>query len=105
MSPVVHFGRFAPHGNDALRLPCRSGSGSSEAAEKELSRLPPKLCDRIERRLLLPEDSPFPSGAKRLQGNDRFRLRVGDYRILYEINHGKQVIEIVAIGHRKEVYR
>ena len=75
------------------------------SAEKELSRLPSKLRERIERRLLLLEDSPFPSGAKRLQGNDRFRLRVGDYRVLYEVNHALQVIEIVAIGHRRDVYR
>ncbi len=75
------------------------------SAEKELDQLPAKIRERIERRLLLLEDSPFPSGAKRLQGNERFRLRVGDYRVLYEVDHAAQVIQIVAIGHRGEVYR
>lgn len=75
------------------------------SAEKELDQLEASVRDRIERRLLQLEAVPFPAGAKRLQGNDRFRLRIGDYRVLYTIDHKKRVIEVVAVGHRKEVYR
>lgn len=44
-------------------------------------------------------------GVKKLQGQDNYRLRVGDYRILYLVENADLVILVVAIGHRREVYR
>jgi mRNA interferase RelE/StbE len=75
------------------------------SAEKELEALPAQLRDRIIRKLLALEENPRPSGVKRLQGGDAFRLRVGDYRVLYAIEDQAQLITIYAIGHRSEVYR
>ncbi len=48
--------------------------------------------------------NPRPSGCKRLSGKEAWRIRVGDYRILYEIKDRQLLILIVVIGHRREVY-
>ncbi|MCC7187376.1 MAG: type II toxin-antitoxin system RelE/ParE family toxin [Anaerolineales bacterium] len=51
-------------------------------------------------------DNPYPQGVKKLAGFDRtFRIRVGDYRVLYDIYENRLVIEIIRIRHRKDVYR
>ena len=75
------------------------------SAEKELSTLPVNLRERIIHRLLALEENPRPSGIKKLQGEDGYRLRVSDYRVLYTINDPNQIVTIYAIGHRREVYR
>jgi mRNA interferase RelE/StbE len=51
------------------------------------------------------EENPLPKGVKKLSGIDAYRIRVGDYRILYQINSKKKIIEIIAIAHRKDAYR
>ena len=48
---------------------------------------------------------PFPRGTKKLKGTDGFRIRVGDYRILYRVDPASHVITVGAIKHRKEAYR
>ena len=49
---------------------------------------------------------PFPAGAKKLQGNEPYyRIRVGDYRVVYQVDGKQLVVIVVKIGHRKEVYR
>lgn len=75
------------------------------SAEKELRHLHSTVHDRIIKRLLSLEEDSRPSGARKLHGRDEYRLRVGDYLILYIINESEKKIEIVAIGHRKDVYR
>ena len=75
------------------------------SAEKELDALPVSVRQRIAVRLLALEDSPRPSGVKKLQGEESYRLRVGDYRVLFTINDRQQVVTIYAVGHRREVYR
>jgi len=59
----------------------------------------------IIKRLLDLKSNPRPPGAKKLGGGDRYRVKVGDYRILYTINDNLQKIEVSAMGHRREVYR
>lgn len=75
------------------------------SAEKELDALQANLRDRIVKRLLALEENPRPSGIKRLQGEESYRLRVGDYRVLYTIDDEVKKVFILAIGHRREVYR
>jgi mRNA interferase RelE/StbE len=75
------------------------------SAEKELHELPSSIYDRIAKRLLSLENNPRPSGIKKLQGEESYRLRIGDYRILLAIDDRKQQITIYSIGHRREVYR
>ena len=51
-------------------------------------------------------EDPFPAGIKKLHGQpDHFRIRLGDYRIIYRVEAHRLVIVIVQIGHRREVYR
>jgi len=51
-------------------------------------------------------DDPFPPGCTKLSGSERsYRIWVGDYRILYDVFSGRLLIEVVKIGHRKDVYR
>jgi mRNA interferase RelE/StbE len=76
-----------------------------QSAEKELERLQANIRIRIVKRLLDLEQNPRPSGIKRLQGEESYRLRVGDYRVLYTVDDRAKVILILAVGHRREVYR
>ncbi len=75
------------------------------SAEKELDRLPEKLHDRIVKALLALKTNPLPQGAKKLHGREGYRVRVGDYRILYVIDYQNKEIEVFSIAHRKEIYR
>jgi len=75
------------------------------SAEKELDGLPREVHQRIVKRLLTLKANPRPPGAKKLGGGERYRLRVGDYRVLFTIDDELQKIEVSAVGHRREVYR
>jgi mRNA interferase RelE/StbE len=75
------------------------------SAEKELGRLPKKVHDRIVSRLLDLYGDPRPVGARKLQGRDAYRIRVANYRVLYTIDDSARRIEVISIGHRREVYR
>jgi mRNA interferase RelE/StbE len=49
-------------------------------------------------------DNPRPNGYKKLKGREGYRIRVGDYRIIYEVFDKHLIIEIIAVGNRKNVY-
>ncbi|MCK4353595.1 type II toxin-antitoxin system RelE/ParE family toxin [candidate division WOR-3 bacterium] len=76
-----------------------------KSAEKELDRLPWEIHDRIVKRLISLRNNPRPLGTKKLLGREGYRIRVGNYRILYIINEEEKKVEIVSVAHRKEVYR
>jgi mRNA interferase RelE/StbE len=75
------------------------------SAAKELAQLPPKDRGRIVARIQALADDPRPVGAEKLSGQERYRVRQGDYRILYEIEDQILRIMVVKIGHRRDVYR
>ena len=75
------------------------------SVEKEMDKLTTPLHKRISRRILSLEDEPRPRGVKKLSRRDEYRLRVGDYRVLYAIDDHRHVITVFAVGHRREVYR
>lgn len=75
------------------------------SAAKELENIPKKDNARIVDRIRSLAENPRPSGAEKLTGLNRYRVRQGDYRILYEIYDKEVVIMVVKIGHRKEVYK
>ncbi len=75
------------------------------AAEREMDKLPAPVHTRISRRILSLEDNPRPRGAKKLGGREEYRLRVGDYRVLYTIDDKGCMVTVFAVGHRREVYR
>ena len=74
-------------------------------AKKELARLPTAVQKRVARVLLSLEEEPFPSGCKKLKNRDGWRVRVGDYRILYFADKAARQIVVGAIAHRRDVYR
>ena len=77
----------------------------SRDARKELERLPAQIQIRISKAILALEENPFPHGCKKLKNRDGFRIRIGDYRVLYFADTKLKQIVIGVIGHRREVYR
>ena len=74
-------------------------------AEKELAALPLQARERVASALRAMEDDPFLHGVKKLKARDGYRVRVGDYRILFTVNRAARLVRVGAIGHRKDVYR
>ena len=76
------------------------------SASKELEKLPRQMVVRVVAAIRELAEDPYPQGVRKLSGFDRtFRIRVGDYRVLYDIYENRLVIEIIRIRHRKDVYR
>jgi mRNA interferase RelE/StbE len=77
----------------------------TRSAAKELERVPTKDRHRIVTRIATLADNPRPVGAEKLSGDDKYRIRQGDYRILHEIVDADLIVTVVRIGNRREVYR
>jgi mRNA interferase RelE/StbE len=76
------------------------------SAEKELRRLPKETIGPIVQIGESLRDNPFPKGVRKLAGADRlFRLRSGDYRLIYSVEPAERVVEILRVRHRSEAYR
>ncbi|NGZ95653.1 MAG: type II toxin-antitoxin system mRNA interferase toxin, RelE/StbE family [Nitrospira sp. WS110] len=74
-------------------------------ARKELEDLPDPVLARVVRKLESLADVPRPSGCKKLKGyKDQWRIRTGDWRVVYIINETVKLVSIVRIAHRREVY-
>ena len=77
----------------------------TRTATKELRALPDHVIQRVHERILSLAEEPVPRGAKKLKGRRDYRIRVGDYRIIYEVFHESKTIEISVIRHRSSAYR
>lgn len=76
------------------------------SAERDLRNIDPQQIPRIVQSVEALEDTPFPPQHRRLRGSDReYRLRVGDYRVIYEVDSGLRTVTIYHIRHRREAYR
>jgi mRNA interferase RelE/StbE len=75
------------------------------SAQKQLTRLPAEHQERILVAMEALADAPRPQGCSKLTGRDAWRIRVGDYRIIYEIFDDRRVVIVVVVGHRKGAYR
>jgi len=75
------------------------------SAEKEMDRLSDRVFRRITQAILRLERDPRPPASKKLRGVQDYRLRVGQYRILYSVDDSERVVVISAVGHRRDVYR
>lgn len=73
--------------------------------DKEFARLPADLQRRIAEAFLALRDHPFPPGCAKLRGTSCYRIRVGDYRIIYHPDLPSGIIRLLAVGHRREIYR
>ncbi len=77
----------------------------SRPAVKALKKLPRHISARIFRKIELLGNNPRPKDAKKLVGLNSYRIRVGDYRVIYDIHDGKLTVLVIGVGHRKDVYR
>lgn len=78
----------------------------SPGAEREFRKLAREIQLRLRLRIDALADDPRPTGAKKLKGGDQlWRIRMGDYRIVYEVRDQMLVVLVVRIAHRREVYR
>lgn len=74
-------------------------------AQKQLAQIDSVDRDRIVAAIKDLADAPRPAGCKKLSGRPGWRIRVGSYRVIYEIHDDKLLILVVAVGHRREIYR
>ena len=77
----------------------------TRSAAKELESVPTKDRQRIVSKIGALAKNPRPAGAEKLSGEDKYRVRQGDHRVLYEILDADLLVTIVRIGNRREVYR
>ncbi len=76
-----------------------------KSVAKDLRALPKQDVKRIMQRIRSLAEDPRPAGCERLSSQQRYRVRQGLYRIIYEINDDRLIVLVVKVGHRREVYR
>jgi mRNA interferase RelE/StbE len=76
-----------------------------QSVAKDLRRIPKKEVERILKRIEALAVEPRPLGAEKLSGQEKYRLRQGVYRIIYEIKDEELVVVVVKVGHRRDVYK
>lgn len=77
----------------------------TKSVAKMLLKLPDSVADQLENTMLSLENNPRPVGYKKLKGREAYRIREGDYRIIYEIEDKVIKVIITNIGHRKDIYK
>lgn len=75
-----------------------------KSVQKKLDKITNPYQDKIINAIQDLSEHQRPSGVKKLSGRDAWRIRIGDYRVIYEIDDNRQIILIVNIDHRKDVY-
>ncbi len=76
------------------------------SAARALRRLPRDVQARIGETITSLAENPFPQGVKKLKGEENtYRVRVGDYRIVYDVDGAALIILVLRVGHRRDVYR
>ncbi len=76
------------------------------AAYRQWNKLPPAIKPRLQRAIDALAENPFPSGSAKLQGETAlYRIRVGDYCVIYTVEGSDLLVLVVRGGHRREVYR
>jgi mRNA interferase RelE/StbE len=77
-----------------------------KTAQKEFRKLPKEVQRRIATRIDSLQIDPYPPDSKKLKnGNGRFRVRVGDYRIIYRMEDDEMIILVIKVGHRRDIYK
>lgn len=76
----------------------------SPHADRDFERLPSQVKGRVQAKIESLADNPRPHGCTKLKGAEMYRVRVGDYRIIYEVKDNILLVLVVKIGHRREVY-
>ena len=76
----------------------------TKTAQKQLEKLPNSVSEDLLKTILSLSTNPRPQGFKKLKGRDGYRVRSGNYRIIYDIIDKILVVEVIALGHRKDIY-
>ena len=76
-----------------------------KSVQKDVDTIPKKDLKRILSRIKTLAENPRPPGCEKLTGQERYRLRQGQYRIVYSIQDDELTVWIVKVGHRKDIYR
>lgn len=74
-------------------------------AQKELAQLSRDDYERAKESIGNLSDTPRPAGCKKLTGRDGWRIRAGDYRVIYEIDDTARTVIVLHVGHRRDVYK
>jgi len=77
----------------------------SKKVRKDFKKIPESDVNRILEEIKLLADNPFPMNSKKLKGEELFRVRIGNYRVIYSIIDEQMIISVVKVGHRKNVYK
>jgi mRNA interferase RelE/StbE len=78
----------------------------SSSAEKRLKKIPKKDLSRVVNSIQALALDPYPSGCRKLSGEEHvYRIRQGQYRIIYEVKNKELIIHVLKLGHRKDIYR
>ena len=75
------------------------------SAVKEIEKLPRKDRPKIVQRIRALAVNPRPHGCEKLSAEEKYRVRQGDYRVVYSVDDNERSILVVKVGHRREVYR
>jgi mRNA interferase RelE/StbE len=76
----------------------------AESAAKSIARLHPQVALRVRNAILGLAENPRPHGVKKLRGENAYRIRVGDYRIVYAVNDRLVLVIVIRVGHRGDIY-
>lgn len=76
----------------------------SKKAQKQLDKLSDNIAEPIIDVIAGLEENPRPVGYKKLKGRDGYRIRTGDYRIIYDIFDTELIVDVITLGHRKDIY-
>lgn len=76
----------------------------SKKAQKQLDKLSDNIATPIFEAIAGLEENPRPHGCKKLKGRDGYRIRAGNYRVIYDIYDNELIVDIVTLGHRKDIY-
>lgn len=77
----------------------------SKKAEKFLDTLSDSIAEPIFKAIHKLEKNPHPQQSKKLKGRDGYRIRIGQYRVIYRVIDNELIVDVVAIGHRKDIYK
>ena len=76
----------------------------SKRAQKQLDKLSDAVAEPIFLAIEKLGDNPRPHGCKKLKGRNAYRIRIGDYRVIYEIFDAQLLVDVIDLGHRREIY-
>lgn len=76
----------------------------SKRAQKQLDKLSDAVAEPVFHAIEKLGDNPRPHGCKKLKGRNAYRIRIGDYRVIYEIMDSTLLVDVIDLGHRKDIY-